>query len=391
MIKKIKDKLTISHYSLIITLFLTWRVLLFVFLFLAISVVPLQMNFLGGGLESYLAKPYLWGWANFDGEHFLSIAYRGYQPLTYFFFPVYPLVTKYAAYFLGGSFTNLAVSGLIVSHVSFFIALMGLWKLFKLDYRKNVVLLTVILLLSFPTSFYFASLYSESLFLALAVWSLYFARKKNWILTGLLGGLLTATRLVGIALITALIVEVWIQRKKEKKLPMIMPIIGIFLASLGIIIYMYYLNFQTGDPLEFFHSVGIYGEQRSSTLILLPQVFYRYFFKILPNLNYNYFPVVFTTFFELITALILTALSVLAFFRLRLSYAVYLLVGFIIPTLSGSFSSLPRYILALFPAFLLAAVYLSRLKRNYRIIFTSIAIIFLGIATALFVRGYWVA
>ncbi|MFV1917683.1 MAG: mannosyltransferase family protein [Patescibacteria group bacterium] len=375
----------------IFLLFLTWRILLFTILFLAISIVPLQMNFLGGGLESYLAKPYLWAWVNFDGEHFLSIAYRGYQPLTYFFFPVYPLITKYAAYFLGDSFTNLAVSGLIVSNISFFVALMGLWKLFKLDYRKDVVLLAVILLLSFPASFYFASLYSESLFLALAVWSLYFARKKNWILAGLLGGLSTATRLVGIALVPALIAEAWIQYKKDKKTNMVQPIIGTLLVPLGILAYMYFLNLKTGDPLEFFHSVGIFGEQRSTSLILLPQVFYRYFFKILPNLNYNYFPVVFTTFFELITALILTFLSILAFFRLRLSYAVYLLVGFIIPTLSGSFSSLPRYVLTLFPAFLLTAVYLSRLKRNYRIIFTLITVIFLGIATALFARGYWVA
>ncbi|MGB6882196.1 MAG: hypothetical protein WBD86_02760, partial [Microgenomates group bacterium] len=70
--------------------FVFWRVLLFLFLFLAIGIVPLQQNFLGGGLSSYLRSPYLWAWGNFDGEHYLSIAFKGYQPLTYFFFPVYP-------------------------------------------------------------------------------------------------------------------------------------------------------------------------------------------------------------------------------------------------------------------------------------------------------------
>jgi len=49
MIKKIKDKLTINHYSLIISLFLTWRVLLFIFLLLAVNYLTLQKNFLGGG------------------------------------------------------------------------------------------------------------------------------------------------------------------------------------------------------------------------------------------------------------------------------------------------------------------------------------------------------
>jgi Gpi18-like mannosyltransferase len=371
--------------------FIFWRILLFALLFFAVGAVSLQQNFLGGDLAGYLKAPYLWAWANFDGEHYLSIAYQGYLPLTYFYFPAYPLITRFFANLFNQSFSSLAISGFLVSNISLFLALIGFWKIIRLDFQKNIAKLTIILLLVFPTSFYFGSLYTESLFLALVIWSFYFARKQKWLLAGILGAVLTATRVVGITLVPALIVEVWLQKRKNKKLDLFWPIVGILLVPLGLFAYMYYLKVVTGDPLEFFHSVSIFGQQRSQNLILLPQVFYRYFFKVLPNLNYGYFPVVFTTFLEIVAAIVFLVLTIVSFFKLRLSYAFYLAAGYLIPTLSGSFSSLPRYVLVLFPGFILMAVWLSKKSRWLRTAFLLILFLALGIATALFVRGYWVA
>ena len=274
---------------------------------------------------------------------------------------------------------------------AFFIGLLGIIRLIRLDFKKEIARITVILLLVFPTSFYFASFYTESLFFALAVWSFYFARKGNWVYSGLLGALATATRLVGIALIPGLIVEAWIQWKKNKNSLNTGTILGLILIPIGIFIYMYYLKVKTGDPLEFFHSVGIFGQQRSASLVLLPQVFYRYIFKILPNVNYYFFPVIFSTFIEFFSGVLFLALSVLSFYKLRFSYAVYLAAGYLIPTLSGSFSSFPRYVLVLFPAFILGALYLERYPKLVKIVAFSILLTLLGIATALFTRGYWVS
>lgn len=382
--------------------FIFWRILLFVFLFLAIGSVSLQhkylggglsgqQDYLGGGLSSYLKQPYLWAWGNFDGEHYLSIAYQGYQSLTYFFFPTYPLLIALVAKLLGGSFTSLTASGLLISNLSFFVALVGLWKLIKLDYKKNIARLTILLLLVFPTSFYFGSIYTESLFLALVVWSFYFARKRKWIFAGILGALLTATRVVGLAIIPALLIEAYLQRKESKKRNPFLVAIGILLSILGIFTYMFYLNKVTGDPLEFFHNVSIFGQQRSSSLIILPQVFYRYFLKILPNINYSYFPIVFVTYLEIVTALVFLGLVIASFFKLRLSYAIYLAIGYIIPTLSGSFSSFHRYVLILFPAFVLSAMWLSKQKIWIRLVTFVLLVLGLLVATSLFTRGFWVA
>jgi len=220
-----------KDFRFILTGLLAWRILLFLFLFFAVIFIPLQKDFLGGGVETYLKAPYLWSWANFDGEHYLSIAYQGYLPLTYFFFPVYPLLIRLIAEVFNQNFLTYAMSGLFISHLAFFIGLIGLIRLIEVDYKKEIAYPAIILLLLFPTSFYFGSVYTESLFLALTVWSFYFARKKRWVWAGLLGAISTATRIVGLALIPALIAELWLQKRNDKKMELLTPFFSIFLIT----------------------------------------------------------------------------------------------------------------------------------------------------------------
>lgn len=392
----------------IVLYFLTWKVFLYCLVAFSIATLSLQTDYLGGGLENYLKNPYLWSYLNFDGVHYLSIALDGYQPLTYFFFPTFPLAVRYASQFLtGGGMLQAARVGLWISNLSFFVALIGLYKLIGLDFKKRISYLTITLLLLFPTSFYFASFYNESVFLALIVWCFYFARKKRWFFAGILGAFATATRVVGIAIIPALIIEAYLQYKKNKQLSaettlryflksidwknVIKPLVSILLASMGVLAYMYYLYLKTGDPLIFIHSVEVFGQQRSSSLVILPQVFYRYFFKVLPSINYQYFPVVVFSYLEIVSAIVFGILVIATFVKLRLSYAVYALTTYIIPTLSGSFSSLPRYVLVIFPAFLVSAVYISKLTKLNRLLIYLILFVLLVITAPLFFRGYWIS
>jgi len=384
-------------FKFIFSSFFLWRTSLFIFLFLAFKYLPLQNNFLGGGITNYLAKPYLWSWLNFDGEHYLSIVYQGYLPLTYFYFPLFPILAKVISFFLNfllsRGMEKMALSGLIVSNLSFFTGLIFLWKLLKLDFKENIIQNAVLLLILFPTSFYFGSFYTESLFFLLTILSFYFARKGNWLLAGIFGGLSTATRITGLALLPAFLIEIWQNNKdsKEKITKLIYPLASTLLIPLGLIFFMFYQWKATGDPLNFLNQVFIFGSQRSSNFILLPQVFYRYFFKIIPSLNYSYLPVVFTTFMELIVALLFLATSIIAFLKLRLSYALYLTIGYLIPTLSGSFSSLPRYVLILFPGFLLFSLYFDKIPKSIQFLILFLLTILLGFSTMLFARGYWVS
>ena len=377
--------------NFIFTSFLSWRVALLLFVFLGIAFFPLQNNFLGGGLANYLKNPYFWSLLNFDGEHYAAIAFQGYKPSTYFFFPLYPLLTRLIALIFNKDLLSIAISGVLISNFSFFVALIGFWKLIRLDYKENIAKLSIILLLIFPTSFYFGAFYTESLTLALIVWAFYFARKGNWILVGILGGLASATRITALALIPAIGTEIWLSSVRKPLRVEPLKLLALALIPLGLAVYMYYLYRVTGDPLEFVHNVAIFGEQRSSNLIMLPQVFYRYIFKVLPNINYEYFPVVWTTYLEIGTAILFLVFGAWSFIKLRLSYAIYLAVGYIIPSLSGSFSSLPRYVLILFPAFLLSAIFLEGRSRLTKGVVYLVLLIMLTISCGLFVRGYWVS
>ncbi len=371
-----------NDFLFIVRSFLIWRTGILIVAFFAVKFIPLfSNNFLGGGYSNYINDPVFWGHLNFDGEHYLALIQFGYQPLTYFFFPLYPLLVKILAFV--NTQQVYALTGIIVSNVSFFIALIGVFKLVKLDYKESIAKLTVILFLFFPTSFYFGIFYTESLFLLFIVWSFYFVRKQKFLFSPIFAALASATRIVGVVLFPSLILEMFIQKKKNYLFILISPI--------GVAAYMCYLWMKTGDPLIFLHQISIYGAQRSSSFILLPQVIYRYLFKILPSLNYLYFPSVFTTYLEFVIGLLFLILIIYGLFKLRVSYSVFAVLTYIIPTMVGSFSSLPRYVLVIFPIFILSAIYLNRTPKIYTYIIFSVMLILTAITTAMFWRGYWIS
>ncbi len=371
-----------SDLIFILSSFFVWRIVIFIFAVVAIRFVPLfSHNYFGGGYSNYVINPLFWGHLNFDGEHYLAIAQDGYRPLEYFFFPLFPYLINALTFVKTQEMY--AVVGLIISNLSFLVALIGIFKLVKLDYKENIAKLTVILFLIFPTSFYFGMYYTESIFLALIVWSFYFVRRNNFILASIVAAFASATRLIGAVMLGVIAFELFLKKRRD--------FWTILISPLGVILYVYYLWKQTGDPLIFLHQVSIFGEQRSSTLILLPQVLYRYIFKILPFVNYSYFPNVFTTYLEFIIGVGLIVLIIYGLFRLRLSYSIYAIFAYLIPTLAGSFSSMPRYALAIFPVFILMAIYIDKLPKFYKFILFSVMILLMFISTAMFWRGYWLS
>lgn len=384
--------------KILVFLFIFWRVFLLIPQYWSIDHLANKFLYLGGGLKNYIANPWLWSWANFDGEHYLTIAQHGYKPLTYFFFPLYPILMRFGGEIIGLSLKSLLASGLIISHISFAVSLFFLFKLVKIDFKESIATWTIVLLLIFPTSFFFASVYTESLFFMLTVVSFYFARKGSWIMAAAFGIFASATRLAGVLLLPSLLVEYFIQNKqivKHLRLRWIVTrhysLIFLLCIPLGLIAYMVYLNQITGDPLAFFHSVEIFGDQRSTRLILLPQVFYRYIFKILPLVPFIYWQGFFTVWLEFLTAILFLILSVYSLFKIRLSYALFLLGSYILPTLSGSFSSYPRYALTAFPAFILMAIFVDKFPRLLQISIIAGTALLLFIAESLFLRGYWLS
>ncbi|MCL4417837.1 MAG: hypothetical protein M1365_14295, partial [Actinobacteria bacterium] len=345
-------------------------------------------RFLGGGPINYATSPQLFAWANFDGEHYLSIAIFGYKYLEQAFFPVYPtLISIFARpdpYNLLVSLINSTLTGLIISNVSFVLALIFLFELIKIDFSKQIAYLTIILILIFPTSFYFGAVYNESLFLLFSVLSFYNARKGNWLAAGMFGMVSSATRIFGIFILPALLIEAWQQRIRSPR------IFWVFLIPAGLGIYMLYQFITVGDPLAFYHLQKLVGEQHQSGLTLLPQVYYRYI-KMIFTVNLQN-PIFQTIVLEFIVGILFFLLPIYGYFKkIRLSYLVYAMLGFLTPTIQGSFSSVPRYGMFYLSSFLAAAIWFGGLPKLIR--FLLLVLLFFGliIETAFFLRGYWIA
>lgn len=378
------------EFIFILGLFLLWRLVLIIVLLISLNFVPQgsKDRFLGGGPANYQLAPSLFSWANFDGEHYLSIAIFGYRQLEQAFFPVYPMFISFLATpFSYDFFSSLMFStliGLVISNTALLIALVLLFELVSLDFSKKIAYFTLIFLLVFPTSFYLGAVYSEAIFLLLAVAVFYAARKQKWWLAGILGGLASATRVFGILLLPALIIEAWQQKMPKRQF------VWLLLISAGLLGYMGYQWVSVGDPIAFYRLQELVGEQHQSGIILYPQVMFRYIKMLLTVDILN--PIYQTVFLEFVTGIIFMFLPIYGYFKkIRLSYIFFAFVGFLTPTIQGSFSSLPRYILVFFPSFMAMAILSNSWPKWLRLTVTLFFLCWLSIETALFLRGYWVS
>lgn len=384
------NKLISKETLKIISMFLIWRITLVVVLIFAFNFVGLatQDRYLGGGFNNYLLGSSIFPWANFDGEHYLSISIFGYKPLEQAFFPVYPLLISFFSLpFIFDSFSALMVStivGLIISNGAFLLALIYLWKLIKLDYPQKIAFTTLSLLLVFPLSFYFGALYSESLFLLLSVLSFLNARKGHWVIASFFGLIASATRVFGVLIFPSLLIELYMQKGKKTN------IFWLLLIPLGLIFYMGYQYVLSGDAFAFYNLQTVVGPQHQKGIILLPQVYFRYIKMIFTTDMSN--PIYQTIILEFLTGIIFFLLPLFGYFKkVRLSYLFFTLSGMLIPSIQGSFSSLPRYVIVFFPSFLAAAILISNWPKIFKVILFIILSFILCFETVLFVRGYWVA
>lgn len=388
-----------------LTVFLIWRIALLLIAFLStffISQFGSRFPYADQVLKITGLPSWVWGFGNFDGVHYLRIAQNGYNAqYSQAFFPLFPLLIRIinsldifpkdlvldTRIFVDPSYF---IVGLVLSNVFFLSALILFYKLIRLDFNQKVAFASLILLVTFPTSFYFGAIYTESLFLFLSMGAMYFTRKNNFLIAGVFSLLASATRIFGLVIILFLIVEIYLKFKKKEIIirseELTKMIIGILLTPFGLLLYMLYLRLNFDNPLYFFTSQPNFGAARSSeNLVLLPQVIYRYIkiFITVPKTSQLFFNAFLEFSFTIITLIIL-----LVFFKkMRVSYFIFTLGCLILPTLTGTFSSMPRY--ALLGFLLLPYIYQST-ERYFKVL--VIIFIIIGIIlTSIFVRGYWVA
>jgi hypothetical protein len=319
--------------------------------------------------------------AQWDAGWFLRIAKHGYDTKqSAAFFPLYPLLVRALAVVVRSQ----AAAGFLISLASAAGAAVLLQRLAR---SRDAVLLLAL----YPVAYVFTALYSDALFLLLALAAFAAAVRGRSLAAGVLGGLAVATRLLGLALLPALALLLWRRGGLRTLAPL-----ALLPAALGA--YMLYLHEHFHDWLAFSHAEGafwlrdtpwlgpldgLWRAARSAQQGLAQLVLH------LPGEG-RYTQADRWATWNVVQFLLLLAaiwLTWLAWRRLGAAYGLYSAATLVIvlssPAAVVPLVSLPRFLLADFPLFIVLAPY----RRVVAPAFAAVG----AVAAVAFSRGVWVA
>ena len=195
--------------------------------------------------------------AQWDAQWFVHIADHGYDSdQATSFFPLYPLVVHGVSLVLRST----VVAGVLVSLVAAGVAAVLIVEIARPLLGPGGARDTLLLVALYPLAFVFTAVQSDALFLALSAGAFLAAQRGRAWVAGICGGLAVATRLVGLALLPALVVLLW--RRGPARLA---PLLLVPDALAG---YMLYLHEHTRnhDWLAFQHAQQLYWHRQTHAL-----------------------------------------------------------------------------------------------------------------------------
>ena len=355
-------------------------------------------------------------WARWDAGWYLKIARRGYLPQdgSVAFFPLYPfLIASLRLLFAG----NRLMTGIFISLTACLAAFYLLFRLVELEFSTGAARKSVLFLAVFPTSFFLQAVYTESLFLALTVGSFYAARRRRYFLAGVAAGLAALTRNTGVLLLIPLIIFYMSDRSWNWRRIKI-DILSLLLAPAGLLAWMFILKINFGQAMLFAAAQAQWGRHLAGpleggpfrTLVLGFLDAYKGFGDIIRNPLHSLWPpntsdlafIGSTVMIDFVLSAFFVVLGVLAFRRLPPAYALYGLLVLLVPlfyphtaaTAAAGYRqpllSMPRFLLADFPAFILLGAWGAK-KPRLTAIAISMSVLLLMALTARFILGEWVA
>lgn len=322
-------------------------------------------------------------WNRWDAPNYIDIAKNGYTNVgegRWFivFLPLYPFLIRLLATFIG----NYEVSALLISNLASIFACFYLYKLAKIDYSESTALKSVFFLAIFPTSYFLIAGYTESLFLLLTIGCFYYARKAKWSLAGVLGMLAAATRITGLVLLPSLLCEYFSQHSKPGS-RRVRDIFFIALVSVGFVSYLIVNYVVFGDAFAFLavqheHWFKQLAPPWEGLLGAIWGIFWRDpAGKALTGVAEALFGL--SGFFCIAYAFVI---------KLRPSYTAYMLLTWLVVTSTSYWLSTPRYLLSMFPIFIMFALIADK-REEWFYVLTTAFLLFFSFFLVLFTQGYW--
>jgi hypothetical protein len=323
-------------------------------------------------------------WNRWDAGWYQRIASEGYTYIpgkqsAVAFFPAYPLLMR-----AFGGVIRVSVAGIMVTIASgaAAVALFSVWTRRFLDPRTSLVAVAVLLV--YPYSFYlYGAVYSDALFLALALASFVALESRRPWLSGLCGAAAAAARPVGIALALGLALRNLELARKDEGRVTARTFIPALLTLAGLAAYVVFLWQRFRAPFAFIDSeAGWHQSPGPATWFKLS------FFHHMTNGNAwnvgRYLAHAVMTFVAL-------AFVPMVWRRFGRAYGVYCLAAILLPALSTKdFFSMARYVLAAFPCFGAAATKLSPHRRAVRFELAASSTLLI-LLCSMFNRGYYIA
>lgn len=338
-------------------------------------------------------------WAHWDGAWYAQIATEGYgagAPASTAFFPLYPMLVRLGAVLGGGP----ALWGVLISLVATLFTLYFLYGIAEHLYNTDVARASTLALAFFPTAFFLNAVYTEALFLMFttgSIWAL--CTRRDLLLAGLMGGLAAATRNLGLLLLIPLFIE-WYRDRREFGSG---GLAGIFLVPVGLLAYGIFLAGRFRDPMISARQQEDYWGRTFTNPVLTLQQGWQ---TAVDGAGFLLRPVALfmssssgpsleasnTLNFGFLVLLILLLLA--GFFVLPLGLFLYsffiMLLPILTPSLLFPLMSLPRFVLGVFPLFLVLGYLLSR-SRPALVVWLVLSAGGGVALTALFTTWRWVA
>jgi hypothetical protein len=325
-------------------------------------------------------SPFWDSFTRYDSAWYYQIARYGYlfvaggppvgadKPGKIAYFPLYPLLMRYVGRLFGGTSADVYLGGILVSWTSFALAMVGLFYLARLDLPRERAERAALLTAIFPFSFFFGMVYTEALFLLLAVLSFYAFRTRRWILGGIAGGLATATRATGIVMLPSLAWIAWRSAGPERR-DRVLAILGLLLVVGGVGAYSLYVYQLTGNPLEWAVSITRWGYHPGGSPWMAPVQLGR---RLLTH-PYRYLTTdkmaLYDTLYG-VTGMVFVFATPFVWRRLGAAYGLFMLLNLYVPLSAGAFEGLGRYCSVLFPC----CIWLATIRSQF--VSTGIVVVF---------------
>jgi len=324
------------------------------------------------------------GFKTWDAQHYLYLAEKGYKQENQSsrFYPLYPLLIKTFSLVFDYSFL---IIGLLLSNIFSAVAVVIFYLLVKKFYDKKTAFIAGMLLLAFPTAFYLSLVYTEALFLMLAVCFFYSFYTRKYLISIFLAFLIPLSRPQGLLVICAYVVFLLINfiRKGIKNTDFVSKVFILLSFILGAGAYFLFLKYFTGSFFSIFEAHKNLKSGYSVSGIFDPAGWFLNNF-ILTKLTLHGFA---TSMIDRFSFFVYLLILFWAYKKIDLLLFCYLLFLGLFPAMTGLFTGYMRFLLVVFPIYIVLAL---KFKKKYLLIVVlmfGLQLIFLIMHSL----NYWVA